>query len=197
MSEQEKSILFLRGKRVALRPMSETDIPYLLKWVNDPDIRKFMLSTYPIAFEEERSWYETVTKKDASNILLVIVVNEKPIGIIGLHRINYVHGIATTGTIIGDKDYHDQGYGTEAKMLLLYYAFYSLNLRKICSNVIAHNDRSVTYSKKCGYVDDGRKREQFYKNGRYYDEIFLAVFKDGWRGLWDKYANEHDMPDQF
>ncbi len=60
----------------------------------------------------------------------------------GIHRINWKDRTATTGAVIGEKAYWDKGYGSEAKMLVLDYAFNMLNLRKICSQVLAFNKRS-------------------------------------------------------
>ena len=41
--------------------------------------------------------------------------------------------------MIGESEYWGRGLGTEAKMLLLDYAFNTLNLRRICSQVLAFN----------------------------------------------------------
>lgn len=104
-----------------------------------------------------------------------------------IHQIDWVNGTATTGAMIGEKEYWGKGYGSEAKMLLLDYAFNRLGLRKICSNVIAFNGRSKRYSEKCGYREEARRKAQFFRDGTYHDEIWLAVFRENWLPLWKKY----------
>ena len=41
------SIVFLRGKKTVLRPLLESDIPKLQKWINDPDVRQFLKRIFP------------------------------------------------------------------------------------------------------------------------------------------------------
>ena len=69
----------------------------------------------------------------------------------------------------------------------LNYAFNTLNLRKICSSVLAFNKRSLKYNLHCGYKIEGRKRKQIFKNGKYWDEIILGLFKKDWLTIWKRY----------
>ena len=95
--------------------------------------------------------------------------------------------IATTGALIGDKDYWGKGFGTDAKMILLDYAFNTLGLRKILSAVIDYNKRSLRYSLHCGYKIEGVRKKQIFRNGRFRDEFMLAVFKKDWLPIWRRY----------
>jgi len=108
----------------------------------------------------------------------------------GLHQIDFIHGTAVTGAIIGEKEYQGKGYGTDAKMTLLNYAFNTLNLRKVCSDVISFNKRSLAYSKKCGYKIEGRQKQQFYRSGKYYDRVFLAIFRKNWPKIWAEWSKK-------
>lgn len=101
----------------------------------------------------------------------------------GLHKIDYVNGIAETGAMLGAKDQWNQGYGAEAKMLILEYAFLTLNLRKILSTTIAKNKGSIKHNQNCGYKIDGVRKKHFYRNGKYHDEVLLSVFKKDWLKL--------------
>lgn len=183
--------IFLKSNRVVLRPLFESDVPLLTKWINDPEVTQYLSTYYPMTEVQERNWVHTI--RNESDIVLALVVEDIHIGSIGIHRINWKDGTATTGTLIGEKEYWGKGYGTEAKMLLLHYAFHTLNLRKICSSVIAYNKRSYNYSKKCGYVEEGCLREHLYRQGRYWDEIQLAVFRVDWEPLWIPFAKEHGI----
>jgi RimJ/RimL family protein N-acetyltransferase len=121
----------------------------------------------------------------------MLVVGGIPIGTMGIHGIDYRHGIATTGALIGEPEYWGKGYGSEAKMLLLEYAFNTLNLRKINSEVIAYNERSTQYSLKCGYKIEGRRRLEHFAKGEYWDVIQLAVFREDWQPLWEAFYEKH------
>ena len=119
---------------------------------------------------------------------LVDAESKKLIGTMGLHQIDFRSGTAATGAVIGDAAYRSKGYGSEAKMLLLDFAFHELNLRKVYSHVVDYNKRSVAYSEKCGYVEEARIPQHYYKKGRYCDQITLAVYRKPWEKLWKQFS---------
>jgi len=193
MSDDKPQVIFRKSTNVILRPLQREDIPFLTKWINDPEITQYLASYSPMREEDEEDWYE-YTRNKQSEAVLAIIVDEKMIGVMGLSDINHINGTATTGAFIGEKEYWGQGYGSEAKMLLLDYAFNTLNLRKIHSGVIAFNERSYKYSLKCGYKETGVQKEEVYVSGKYWDEILLAVFKTDWLPLWKEFAEKHKIP---
>ncbi len=180
-------IIFRQSERVILRPILEEDLTQITKWMNNPRVTKFLTASYPMMEAEEREWFQNLPKKKPEHVVVAIVVDENIIGTMGLHNINHRHRIATTGAVIGEEAYWGKGYGSEAKMLLLDYAFHVLNLRKVCSRVIAFNERSINYSLKCGYVEEARLREHIYYDGTYWDEVCLAVFYEQWKPLWEDF----------
>ena len=185
---KKREVVFLKGKRIILRPINkETDLEKCVIWTNDPEVTNFLSLVYPVDKIAEGEWFDKLSK-DKNNVILAIeTLDGKFIGTMGLHGINWINRTATTGALIGEKKYWGKGYGTEAKMLVLNYAFNQLNLRRIKSEVIAYNKRSLNYSLHCGYEIEGRKKQEIYKNGRYWDLIQLGLFKNKWLKVWKKY----------
>jgi len=187
-ANSEGSVIFLKGKKTILRPVAEKDIPLCVRWVNDPKIWIYTTTSFPITSLAEREWYERVAKKSDKDVVFAIETHAgQTIGIMGIHGINWIDRTATTGAIIGEKAFHGKGYGTDAKMTLLNYAFNTLGLRKICSRVIAFNGRSIAYSLHCGYEIEGALHKHVLRAGKYHDLVLLAVFKKGWLPHWKKY----------
>ena len=185
-------VVFIRGKRIILRPLFKRDIPQLLQWINDTEITQYLMAYLPITEDQEEKWLEGLPARlDTDIIFAITTLDGKLIGNMGLHGINWKDRTASTGALIGDKDYWGKVYGTEAKMLILNYAFNTLNLRKINSSVLAFNERSHAYLKKCGYTEEGRRKNQFFARGEYVDEILMAVFKHDWEPIWQEYKKEH------
>lgn len=193
MSGLSTLIVFLRSRRVVLRPVLKEDLPLFIRWINDPDVSQFLNVFFPMMEADEQEWFDSLPKRKSTDIVFVIVVDGKAIGTMGIHNINWKNRTAITGAFIGEKDYWGKGLGSEAKMILLDYAFNTLNLRKICSTVIAFNERSYRYSLKCGYKEEGRLKEHHFKHGTYWDEILLAVFRDDWLPLWEAFAKEQGI----
>jgi len=194
MSDQTtKRIVFLQSKRVVLRPLLKEDIPLLVRWINDPKVSSYLNICMPMMEADENEWFEGLHKRKLNDIVLAIVVDGMAIGTMGIHCISWKDRTATTGTLIGEEEYRGKGYGSEAKMLLLNYAFNTLNLRKVCSSVLAFNERSYRYSLNCGYKEEGRRKKQHFQYGEYWDEILLAVFREDWLPLWSVFAEEHGI----
>jgi len=195
MTKPNDDVVFLRGKRLYLRPLTKEDIPFFLRWMNDQEVIHFLATFLPVTEADENEWFEQLQKKKNEEIVLGIVdaKSGKLIGSMGIHRISWKDRTATTGAVIGDKKFWGKGYGTEAKMLLLNYAFNVLNLRKISSLVYSYNKRSQAYSEKCGYKVEGVLKAHIFKNGRYWNVINLAVFKKDWQPRWDAFRKTNKI----
>lgn len=184
----------LKGKKMILRSVDiEKDLERCWNWINDYDIVRFLATPLkPVTKEKERELLQKMMVDDSSVHFAIDTLEGKHIGMIGLHHINHFDGTAVTGTLIGNKNYWGRGYGTDAKMLLLWYAFTVLNLRRISSRVMSSNPRSLKCQLRCGYTIEGVMKKEVYKNGRYHDLVLLAVFRRGWMKLWREYKKKSD-----
>jgi RimJ/RimL family protein N-acetyltransferase len=187
MNNTSTEIVFLRGKKTVIRPLSKNDAPTITRWINDTEVTQYLLAYLPMSEKDEEEWLDSLAKKKQTDIVLGIEADGKFIGVMGIHGISWKDRTAKTGALIGEKEYWGKGYGTDAKMALLKYAFDTLNLRKICSSVIRYNKRSLRYSLHCGYKIEGTKKKQIFRKGRYHDEIILALFRKDWLPYWKKY----------
>lgn len=188
---QDNRVVFLKGKSVSLRPLSKEDVPRITRWINDPDVRLFLEAYLPQTEKDEEEWLEKLGKSKSTDLVFIIETKEGvAIGLMGLHGIKWRDRMATTGAVIGEKEYWGKGLGSEAKKLLLDYAFNTLNLRKICSTVIDFNGRSLKYSLKCGYKEEGRLKKHLFRDGDYRDLIQLAVFREDFEPVWKEYQSE-------
>ncbi len=183
------NLAFRQGKLVYIRTLykslhSET----ALGWMNNQEVTRYLMRVYPMTFREEEEWMDN-QGKDPKNVAFAIhtIKDDRFIGTIGLHQIDLVNRNAITGTVIGDKEYQGKGYGTDAKMLLLDFAFNELDLEVILSKVFAFNGRSLAYGKKCGYEEVGRIPSWIRRHGERHDEILLVVTQERWRPLWEEY----------
>jgi RimJ/RimL family protein N-acetyltransferase len=170
------------------------DARLMMQWMNDEDTRSFLMRFAPIMLEGEEKWLLGMAEKSAhmhpisdAVFLLVDKASSKRIGTMGLHKIDWKNRFAVTGTVIGSKQHLSKGLGTDAKMVLLNWAFNELNLNKVESRVLSFNERSAAYAKKCGYKEVGRLRRHIFRKGAYHDEIILEVHNEEWQPLWKKF----------
>lgn len=178
MSNEEK-VIFLSGKKINLRPISKNDVGKLLRWINDQEVTQYLSVYLPMHEIEEINWIENLSKRKSNDIVLGIeTVDAVLIGSVGLHGVDWKDRIGTLGISIGEKEYWGKGFGAEAISLIIDYAFKTLNLRKICLSVFAHNKRAIKCYKGYGFKVEGCRKRQIFKSGRYVDEILMAVFRD-------------------
>jgi RimJ/RimL family protein N-acetyltransferase len=186
----EPKLVFLKGKKTILRPLRKaTDFELCLRWINDPDVNQYLLVYFPVTEKKEEEWFDRIANNPNEIVLGIETLDGKLIGNMALVHINAKDRTASTGALIGEKEYWSKGYGTDAKMTLLNYAFNTLNLRKINSSVYAFNKRSLRYNLKCGYKVEGVRKKQIFRNGKYHDEILIAIFKEDWLPIWERYQN--------
>lgn len=175
-----KQIVFRKGKLICLRPVSKDDIPQLTVWINDIETTKYLTVPYPRTIDDEIRWLENFSTKKTTDVLLAVctIKTNKLIGLVGLHQIDHINGTATLAMAIGDKAARGKGYGKEVMTMVIEYAFKTLNLRKVCASALDFNERSRACLLSCGFKEEGIRREHFYKNGEYVDEIQMAIFKE-------------------
>ena len=184
-------ILFRTGLHaVSLSVLTPDDAEFCTRGMNDSNITQYLLRRFPITVASERKWLESLPAQEMTDQVFGITVTETEelIGMMGLHSINWINRTATTGAWISSDSCRGKGYGSEAKLLLLDYAFNTLGLRKISSNVLATNMRSKAYNIKCGYAVEGIRTKQIYVNGTYVDEVSMAIFKETFETLWSRYT---------
>jgi RimJ/RimL family protein N-acetyltransferase len=82
---------------------------------------------------------------------------------------------ACFGITIGAKDEWGKGYGTETTVLMVRYAFETLNLNRVWLHVFEYNQRGLRTYDKIGFKREGVLRQDHYQNGRYWDTITIIL----------------------
>jgi RimJ/RimL family protein N-acetyltransferase len=52
-----------------------------------------------------------------------------------------------------------------------------MNLNRIQLDVMDYNPRAQATYRKCGFVDEGRLRQAWFKEGAYHDSIRMAILR--------------------
>jgi len=175
----------LKSQTVTLRPVRRSDISNFLEWFNDMEVTQYLAMYLPMTEMAEEKYIEELgTTRARTDTSFVIEITEgdlvKLIGTVGLHGINNKDHNATFGIAIGEKEYWNKGYGTEAARLIIDYGFEQLNLHRISSSALSFNERSIRMHKRVGFSEEGRQREHIFKNGKYCDHVLLGILKEEW-----------------
>ncbi len=180
-----EAISVIYGDRVVLREFRREDAGPIHRWVGDEEITKHLgFLVFPQSLEETIAFVERqLTKKGAPNEgIFVIALRNDPnleyIGAVGLHGISWRDRHAELGIVIGREDLLGKGLGTEAIRLALDFAFGFLNMHKVNLRVFEYNERGRRCYRRCGFIEEGRIREQRFYANRYWDEIIMGITCD-------------------
>ena len=167
---------FLIGKRLYLRPLKKEDLIYIRKWSNDPEVRKLIGEVAPMSQADADKFFERVDNDNTREwFVFVIKENERVIGEGGLLRMFPAWRTTDISLIIGEKDAWGKGYGTEAILLLLDYAFRCLKFHRVAIGVVGFNERAIRFWEKVGFKKEGIQRDGYYYDNRYYDFVMMSL----------------------
>ena len=175
--------VLLCGSRVRLRPLEREDLPRYQELFSEPEtnlsygklgvpesLAKLQRRFDEGEFDTADRYLHLVMETEGTLIGAMVLRNEE----------NLPSRSATFGIIIGDPSYRDRGYGTEASTLLLDYAFAVLGYHKINLDFFEYNARARAMYEKLGFVIEGRRRENHWSRGRFWDDILMGVTAEEW-----------------
>ncbi len=173
----------LKDERVRLRAIEREDISHFLRWLNDPEVTRYLTIFMPLSRGEEERWFEQQLQDRNRKVLAIETEDGETIGNIALEEIDWKNRKATLGIVIGEKGRWGQGYGTEAIRTLLRFAFEELNLNRVSLAVFDFNERARRCYRRCGFQEEGVLRQAHYTEGRYHDVILMAILREDWERL--------------
>ena len=175
----------LIGERVKLGPIKREYIESFLKWFNDPEITQYLVAYRPMTRMAEEAWMENLKNRENDIHFSIVIPNEDGtealIGNCGIHAIDWKNRVGEIGIAIGEKEYQNKGYGTEALELLIDYGFRTVNLNRLELYTYSFNVRALKSYKKLGFIEEGRKRQFIWSNGSYHDAIVMSILAEEWR----------------
>jgi RimJ/RimL family protein N-acetyltransferase len=171
----------LCGEKIFLRLMEERDIPDKVRWVNDPEIRKILISDL-ISESGTKTWF---LKASASHSRkeFIICLNEsnESIGFTSIKNIDRTNLKAEMSLLLGNKEYWGHGYAKEARKLLLDYAFNELGLNRIYTFNWVKNGKIISLNKKLGFIIEGELRQDIFFNGEFRNMVIMSILKKEWQ----------------
>ena len=173
------------GERVRLRGMEKEDLPMFVRWFNDPEVRRNLDIVQPLSMGQEEKWYADILNRPAEEHPLCIEIKQGEdwifIGNLGFLRIDHHDRSAEIGIAIGEKQYWNKGYGTEAMRLLVDHGFENLNFNRLYLHVYETNPSGKRSYEKAGFSVNGRLREARFLEGEYVDVFIMSILKSEWK----------------
>lgn len=160
-----------------LRKLKSKDAHYMLEWMHDEDVTKFMKADFMKMSLQDCEKFIVAAQTDRQNIHYA-VCDEKDeyLGTISLKNIS-LHDRNAEYAIIFRKKAIGTGVAMEATKEILRIAFDELKLNRVYLDVLSDNKRAVKFYEKVGFVKEGVWRQHFFLKGKYRDVIWLSMMK--------------------
>ena len=165
----------IRGERVVLRPVEDTDFDDILRWKNDLDVFTAMDYEQPFSIDDVR---DDEARSRMEGYPFIIELDGRAIGRIGLNQLRRRDRIASLYLYIGEKALWGNGFGPDAISALLGYAFDRLDLHQVELWGLDGNVRAMRAYEKCGFVRDAVLRDRSWSDGRFVARIVMSVQRD-------------------
>lgn len=146
----------LKSDGITVRLASLKDAASLYRWWNDGEIMAH--AGFPLGLgvsEEEIA--EQIKRNSQENSLLIVELNEKPVGEMNYRFLNSKK--AEIGIKICESVYQNRGAGSKALKLLIHYLFVERGCSKIVLDTNVQNLRAQHVYKKLGFAEAGRRMD--------------------------------------
>lgn len=180
----KKVIEIETGEILVLRHAKKSDVNGIWKNFNEVLEEGTYLPVFtPVKTEiEKNSWYDNIKREHEICIIAEITDLKPPYNIVGQCEISNLEWEAAThvgslGIIVSEK-YRDLGIGKYLIDMAIREAKKLNNKEKIILSCFSNNERALHLYERMGFRVVGVRKQQFYMDGGYYDEVMMELFID-------------------
>lgn len=179
LPDEKDLMLLAAGPNVRIRMRVRADGTDEFRWRSDPETSRYdgrpanqePLERFLDAFAQELNYARNDREQFA-----IDTADGRHIGTVMLY--NFGHDSAELGISIGEPDCRDRGYGREAVILLLRWAWANRPLRSVHLHALAWNERAIAAFRKAGFAPTVR----VLRDGQ---ELVRMEVRREWWLLWE------------
>jgi RimJ/RimL family protein N-acetyltransferase len=168
--------MIIKGKKVNLRAIEKSDLEFLHKWSNDPEIN-YMLGGwhFPSSMQDQEKWFNSLSLTSNNQRFAIEVPELGLIGMANLVDINWKDRNGFHGMLLGDRDIRGKGYGVDTIMAISRYAFEELGLIRLDGSMIEYNTASLAVYQKCGWKVEGYKERFYFRKNQWWRQVIVGI----------------------
>lgn len=175
----------IKGNKITLRAIEQDDLLLLHKWANDPEIQHGLGGWhFPSSMDDQKNWFATLSVNSLNQRFAIITPDLGLIGTANLVNIDWKNKNAFHGMLLGEKNIRGKGYGVDTVMAIMRFAFEEMGLERLDGSIIEYNVASLKmYVEKCGWKEEGRQRNWYFRNNKFWDRIIVGITKSDYKAL--------------
>ncbi|MFL0245820.1 GNAT family N-acetyltransferase [Candidatus Clostridium stratigraminis] len=171
----------LKGPKVYFKPLNIGDAQEIHNYASDEDVSRFIGWNLMNTLDDTCKYIEIMLKRESVGTHLYASVALKTtheiIGTAMIFNFDKEANQAEIGYVF-HKDHWGKGYGRECVALISDFAFESLKLHKLHATVVDVNIGSSRILEKNGYLLEGRLKDHFFIENKYYDALLFGKIQN-------------------
>lgn len=167
------------GRNTIIRTIESADQAFVHELNSDPIVRgKVVGWDWPGSQAQQERWFAQQSPS-STHRWLVTTLEGAPLGLTGLWDVDWHNRHALTALKLGGSTpMRGKGYGTDAIMAVMAFAFHDVGLNRLHGAILADNEPSRrAYVEKCGWSVEGTARQHIWRHGRFVDLLHVAILK--------------------
>jgi RimJ/RimL family protein N-acetyltransferase len=154
---------------IAFRRLQRGDLPFLLEVRNQS--RDMLHDNSVFTLEQAQVWFDTQQPR-----FYLATQDDTPVGYFRTSSWDEANSRAYVGFDL-HLDFRRKGLAQSAYRVFLTYLFSECGLNKVSMEVLEHNHPARRLYERLGFKQEGVKREEIHRDGRYIDSIMLSMLK--------------------
>jgi RimJ/RimL family protein N-acetyltransferase len=166
----------LNTERTRLVPMGPRFFPQVWRSLQDRETARLTGTHQTFTEEQVRHHLDTLPgRADRADWAIIRTEDSSYLGEVVLNDLDRDNESMNYRIALRGLDIAGQGYGTEAGRAVINFGLAVVGLHRISLGVYAFNERAIKSYQKIGFELEGRLRHALQWDGRWYDELVMAV----------------------
>ena len=178
MSSDQSKRAAIRGERVGLRPVIQSDIAVLESWANDTAITGiYNMFGLERTNGLEQGFHAQGLLDDRQGTLMIVTLAGEIVGSMSYHEVRYGPNSGSRAYNIGLSivpEQRDKGYGTEAQRLLAEYLLQTFPIARVEAATDITNLAEQRALEKAGFTREGVLRKAQWRAGDWHDLVVYS-----------------------
>ena len=163
---------------ISLRILKEKDAPLILEWIKDPDVNKhFRFDSNAITIDSVLEFIHSNQDTRENAHFAIVDDSDEYMGTISLKNIDLYSKTAEYAIAIRKKAQR-KGYGRKASLMILEYAFNSIDLNRVYLNVLSDNVDAIQLYENVGFTLEGEFKDHITINEEINSLRMYRMMKD-------------------
>jgi len=165
----------IRYLDLGFRAVERNDIELIRKEHNDESVLLMLKDPFIVTETNQEEWFLNITKNKFNTVYCIFKDNpENVIGVWKLQGLDVTNRNTEMGLEIFGK-FRGKGYSLNCFRMIFKYLFETLNIHTLHAKIGEFNEASLKTAQRAGFRITGKIPESLFRNGKYYDDIVLAI----------------------